>query len=98
MSWSPYRRPKTHSLRKLYDEVRERDGHRCQIRGTGCLVHGHEVDHIVPLFEGGTDDPTNLRVACSVCHGEKSTAERIRAKKRSQSWTFRAPVQHPGLR
>ena len=27
-----------------------------------------EVDHIVPLSRGGTNDAENLRVLCSMCH------------------------------
>lgn len=27
-----------------------------------------EVDHIVPVKDGGTDDPTNLRTLCHDCH------------------------------
>ena len=29
---------------------------------------GWEVDHIVPLKKGGTDDPENLRLLCHYCH------------------------------
>lgn len=43
-----------------------------------------EVDHIVPVIEGGTDDPLNLRLLCLRCHHER-TAEwaRKRALRRS---------------
>lgn len=37
-----------------------------------------ELDHIVPLWEGGTDDPTNLQVLCSCCHAVKTALERPR--------------------
>jgi 5-methylcytosine-specific restriction endonuclease McrA len=29
-----------------------------------------EVDHILPVIEGGTDDPSNLRLLCIRCHHE----------------------------
>lgn len=29
---------------------------------------GWEVDHIIPLKKGGTDDPENLRLLCHYCH------------------------------
>jgi 5-methylcytosine-specific restriction endonuclease McrA len=35
-----------------------------------------ELDHIVPLSEGGTDHPSNLQVLCACCHAAKSHAER----------------------
>jgi hypothetical protein len=30
-----------------------------------------EVDHIIPLSRGGTDDPSNLQVLCQRCHRVK---------------------------
>lgn len=34
-----------------------------------------EVDHVVPVALGGTDDPDNLETACSACHKRKSGGE-----------------------
>jgi hypothetical protein len=31
-----------------------------------------EVEHIIPLAKGGTDDETNLWLACPICNGHKS--------------------------
>jgi 5-methylcytosine-specific restriction enzyme A len=31
-----------------------------------------QVDHIVPLFKGGTDDMDNLQPLCSDCHKTKT--------------------------
>src|SRR5688572_22570643 len=31
-----------------------------------------EIEHIIPLAEGSTDDEENLWLACSVCNGHKS--------------------------
>jgi 5-methylcytosine-specific restriction protein A len=31
-----------------------------------------EVDHIVPVVEGGTDDPRNLRLLCLPCHQDRT--------------------------
>jgi len=39
-----------------------------------------EVDHIVPVKDGGTDDPANLRVLCHECH-IAAGVERRSAKK-----------------
>lgn len=39
-----------------------------------------EVDHIVPLSRGGTDDYDNLRVICRECNqaaGNKRTPRRV---------------------
>ena len=36
----------------------------------------YEVDHITPLFKGGTDDEINLQALCPNCHAEKTSLER----------------------
>lgn len=37
--------------------------------GAHCdLKRWWEVDHIVPVVDGGTDDPANLRLLCHACH------------------------------
>lgn len=42
------------------------------------LPSTYEVDHVVPLFEGGADDASNCRPACPSCHRIKSEEECIR--------------------
>ncbi len=37
-----------------------------------------EVDHIVAVNDGGTDDPANLRLLCEVCHHEVTAAQHQR--------------------
>jgi len=37
-----------------------------------------EVDHVVALADGGTDDPDNLQSLCHDCHDVKSKAEHRR--------------------
>ena len=54
--------------------VLERDWHECK----ACGVSGVplEVDHVVPTFEGGSDDVDNLVTLCSDCHLVKTNRER----------------------
>jgi len=40
-----------------------------------------EVDHIVPLHKGGTDDLDNLQSLCHDCHAEKTAAEQGKRRK-----------------
>ena len=41
---------------------------RCEIRLDGCQGAASQVDHIVPVSQGGHHDQANLRGACSACH------------------------------
>lgn len=52
-----------------------------------CLALGRyapavAVDHVVPVAEGGTNDPNNLQGICSACHKTKTTEEQQRGRER----------------
>lgn len=34
-----------------------------------------EVDHVIPLHKGGTDDPANLQGLCADCHADKTARD-----------------------
>ena len=38
----------------------------------------YEIDHIIPLFRGGTNETRNLIALCRNCHGKKTIMERIK--------------------
>ena len=48
-----------------------RDCGVCQV----CGRAGHQVDHIVALCNGGTDDDDNLQVICRPCHEDKTARD-----------------------
>jgi len=56
--------------RKVRKAVLERDGGLCRVRrGEGCTSRATEVDHIVPVGEGGAMfDAGNLRASCRWCN------------------------------
>ena len=59
--------------RQLRVVVLERDGHQCQIKGPTCTGIATQVDHIVPVAQGGSRfDPDNSRAACPECNGLKA--------------------------
>ena len=73
------RRSKTEMARRvipteLAQRVRVAAANRCGY----CLSPQHlvmarlEIEHIVPLASGGTDDEANLWLACPICNGHKS--------------------------
>lgn len=66
---------------KLRLKALERDKHLCQM----CLKRGifttaTDVDHIVPLAQGGSDDMENLQSLCHECHKQKTCQERLNNK------------------
>jgi hypothetical protein len=52
-------------------EIFKRDDFRCQYCGRKSPEVVLETDHIVPLAEGGSDDPINLTTACWDCNRGK---------------------------
>lgn len=51
-------------------------------------------DHKIPRSRGGTDDPTNLVLACRSCNSEKGTRtpEEWAAAGRSLNWNVRRAI------
>lgn len=67
---------------KKRKRILSRDKGLCQV----CLRAGkyrpaRQVDHVVPKFEGGTDDDGNLQSICPDCHAEKTSEEALRARR-----------------
>lgn len=57
----------TRSWRQLRAAIFYRDAYRCAL----CPGAGEEVDHIIPIAAGGTDDSANLRTLCGSCHEQR---------------------------
>lgn len=62
-----YRTPEI--IRRLY--LRQ-DG-ECRGCGNGYLQKDMQVDHVVPLARGGSDDLSNLQLLCAHCNTTKGT-------------------------
>lgn len=70
--------------RRKRDRVLDRDGRLCQpCKAAGRLTLADQVDHVVPLAEGGSDDDSNLQAICGGCHKAKTHAEATRGRKRA---------------
>ena len=41
------------------------------------LDNTYEVDHVIPLYKGGTNDLTNLEALCRNCHGKKTFKDKM---------------------
>ena len=74
--------------RRKRKAIFERDHYLCQhhlLKNEYVAVdlHGSNAgvcDHIMPLFEGGTDDDDNLQTLCKACSDIKTTAESVRGR------------------
>ncbi|PIT53970.1 HNH endonuclease [Snodgrassella alvi] len=60
--------------RRLREAVLLRDRYTCQYCGL-VSAEEMEVDHIVNIAAGGTDDMGNLQTLCKVCHRVKTRLE-----------------------
>lgn len=60
--------------------ILDRDNHRCQMRRPGCTDVATQVDHIVPVVDGGDSHPDNLRAACAPCNTSAGSQLRHRPK------------------
>ena len=72
-----------HHKRKTFSDVTKRIiAHNQQYKCVGSVCAGHqllpqtwEVDHIVPLHLGGSNQMSNLQLLCPNCHALKTQTE-----------------------
>ena len=66
------RRELTIVYEQTYLFLAERDGLYCQVcRATERL----QIDHVIPVTKGGTNDKTNLQLLCKTCNVKKGNKE-----------------------
>jgi hypothetical protein len=41
------------------------------VASSALVSSDYDIDHVVPIAQGGTNDPTNLVIACKECNGDK---------------------------
>ena len=58
----------TQSIKKLIASNQKWNCNICK----NTLDHTYEVDHILPLFKGGSNKSDNLQALCRNCHGKKT--------------------------
>jgi 5-methylcytosine-specific restriction endonuclease McrA len=66
------------------DYVFQRDQYRCQGCGRGRTETVLQVDHIIPLAKGGSNDLSNLQTLCQTCNGRKGAKLDHRFRRRYQ--------------
>ena len=77
-----HHRPRTSSAlrygnrwKRIRGRALRRDKHRCVKCGTQTRL---QVDHVVPVVEGGGNELGNLQTLCEPCHTDKTRADRKR--------------------
>jgi 5-methylcytosine-specific restriction endonuclease McrA len=95
MSWasSTRRYDLPENWEELRSQVLREARYRCEIRTTGCILVATEVDH---KNRGNDHSRSNLRAACTKCHGKKSSAEGNDRKRELRARRKRPPQRHPG--
>src|SRR5262245_25658833 len=69
VSWSKRNGIAAAPWREVRARVLSRARYLCEIRGPGCTGRAVEVDHVVPVSQGGARyDAANLRAACKRCN------------------------------
>lgn len=57
--------------KKARFEIFKRDGFSCQYCGASPPQVILQIDHIIPVVEGGNNDPDNLATSCGSCNSGK---------------------------
>jgi hypothetical protein len=71
---------KTSSKRKLSEVLKKQVAARQKWTCSMCsiiLPSAYEIDHTIPLWQDGADDPNNMTALCATCHGQKSQSESL---------------------
>ncbi|MGZ8216639.1 HNH endonuclease [Methylomagnum sp.] len=80
-------------MNKRYSVVAERAVYRCEYCRAPESVFNFpfEVEHILPIARGGSDDPGNLALSCRACNLFKSDFE----TGHDEANQIKAPLFHP---
>ena len=72
--------------------ILQRDDFTCRYCGVSAPTAHLEIDHVLSLQDGGTDDPANLITACYSCNrGKEAYHAHLQHRFRSPSPTITSP-------
>jgi 5-methylcytosine-specific restriction endonuclease McrA len=54
--------------------------YKCPLNGNPFDESGYEIDHIIELSNGGSNEDTNLQALCIMCHRVKTSRLQIASK------------------
>lgn len=94
MSWtSGPGRASTPAWKRLRKRAIRELGNQCAKCGADGDDVRLELDHIIPVAEGGQDDLDNAQLLCPPCHKPKTQQEAARGRARKSG--RRKPPMHP---
>jgi 5-methylcytosine-specific restriction protein A len=68
-------RPRGRILQRIRGRIMQ-DQPLCKMcEDKGLVTIGVEMDHIEPLFKGGSNDDSNLQMLCVECHRQKTATD-----------------------
>ena len=71
---------------KVKAEVLWRDSAMCRLCNETLLEFRWQCDHIVPLWDGGSNVLDNLQAICANCHSEKTILEaQLRTRRKREA-------------
>lgn len=77
-------------------QILGRAGHRCYVYDPDlCRGRATEVDHVIPVAEGGPHTLANASAICWPCHDKKSREEAARGYERRQAKLHLPREPHP---
>ena len=100
MAWEQGRawsKGSTRQWRTRRAQILERDDWICRIQGPHCTGYATEVDHVVDVVAGGSDEPENLRGVCPNCHAERTRRQAAAGRARRRRSAANPVARHPGL-
>ena len=72
------------------------EGYTCPLSGSPFDEAGYEIDHIIPLSDGGSNETSNLQALCLMCHRVKSNRASVgkeKKPKKPKTKTEKKPVE-----
>ena len=67
--------------------------YKCPLKGNPFDESGYEIDHIVELCNGGSNEDTNLQALCIMCHRVKTSRMMMKPKQAKQIKVAKPSVQ-----
>ncbi|WP_390886741.1 HNH endonuclease [Corynebacterium argentoratense] len=87
-----------HLTKKQKHHIHTRDNHTCQLQYPGCTGTPDQIDHKIPLSQGGTHTTNNLQTVCTNCHQQKTRKEIQWGHQQHHNRAKHPPEPHPGLK